>query len=193
MDYFQHWFGVGIKGGGTIGIAGFETMEGYVSNLGYPRHSHELNLSSMRLGLGLGASVGMTAILIFNCGNIQNLHDTQAEDWSINISYGEKWSDIVKGLGNIKFFSTAAKLVSWTKATPKDIDTIRNGASYIYSEIDTFKSRGKAQLVAVDIPGAGIGLEGSIHKLYGTLLIGDMVTSIPASETAPSGIRRGSL
>ena len=53
MDHYQNWFGVGIKGGGTVGVVGFETMEGYIANLGYPRHQHELNLSSLRLGLGL--------------------------------------------------------------------------------------------------------------------------------------------
>lgn len=191
MDNYQNWFGVGIKGGGTLGVAGFETMEGYVANLGYPRHQHELNLSSLRLGLGLGASVGMTAILVFNCGNIQNLNETQSEDWSINISFGEKWSDIVKALANLRFFATAAKLVKWTKATPGDIDTIRNSMSYFYTAADMIKN--KPQLVAIDIPGAGIGLEGSIHKLYGTILIGDLVIASEKSEPAPSGVRRGSL
>lgn len=193
MDYFQNWFGVGVKGGGTLGIAGFETLEGYVANLGYPKHSHDLNLSSMRLGLGLGASVGMTAILVFNCGNIQRLNETQVEDWSINISFGGKWSDIVKGLANLRFFKTAANLVSWTKARPKDIDTIRNSMSYFYTAADMKKNENKPQIVAIDIPGAGIGLEGSIHNLYGTITIGELVTSAPTIDPAPSGIRRGSL
>ena len=191
MDHYQNWFGVGIKGGGTVGVVGFETMEGYVANLGYPRHQHELNLSSLRLGLGLGASVGMTAILVFNCGNIQNLNETQSEDWGINISYGEKWSDIVKALANLKFFATAAKLAKWTKATPSDIDTIRNSMSYFWTTADMIQN--KPQLVAIDIPGAGIGLEGSIHKLYGTIRIGDLIISAPSTETAPSGIKRGSM
>jgi hypothetical protein len=191
MDHFQNWFGVGIKGGGTLGVAGFETMEGYVSNLGYPRHSHELNVSSLRLGIGLGASVGMTAILVYNCGNIQNLSGTESEDWSINISFGEKWSDIVKGLANLQFYKTAAKLVSWSKATPKDIDTIRNSMSYLWTTADMVAN--KPQLVAIDIPGTGIGLEGSIHKLYGTIRIGELITYTPQSETAPSGIRRGTI
>ncbi len=191
MDHYQNWFGVGIKGGGTIGVAGFETMEGYVANLGYPQHQHELNLSSLRLGLGLGASVGMTAILVFNCGNIQNLNETQSEDWSINISYGEKWSDIVKALANLKFFRTAAKLAKWTKATPSDIDSIRNSMSYFYTTLDMIQN--KPQLVAIDIPGTGVGLEGSIHKLYGTIRIGELTTATPKAEAAASGIRRGSL
>jgi hypothetical protein len=191
MDHFQNWFGLGIKGGGTLGIAGFETMEGYISNLGYPKHSHELNLSSLRLGVGLGASVGMTAILVFNCGNLQNMNETQVEDWSINISYGEKWSDIAKALVNMKFFATAAKLISWTKATPKDIDTIRNAMSYIYTTGDMIIN--KPQLVAIDIPGTGIGLEGSIQKLYGTITIGEQQTLETATETAPSGVKRGTI
>lgn len=174
-----------------MGVTGFETMEGYVANLGYPRHCHELNLSSLRLGIGLGASVGMTAVLVYNCGNIQNLNETKSEDWSINISYGEKWSDIVKGLANLRFDKTAAKLVSWSKATPKDIDTIRNSMSYLWTAGDMIAN--KPQVVAIDIPGAGIGLEGSIHKLYGTIRIGDLIVGTPQSEAAPSGIRRGTI
>ncbi len=191
MDHFQNWFGVGVKGGGMLGVAGFETMDGYVANLGYPKHGHGLNLSSLRLGLGLGASVGMTAILVFNCGNIQNLNDTQSEDWSINISYGEKWSDIVKALANLRFYKTAAKLVSWANATPKDIDTIRNSMSYLWTAGDMVAN--KPQLVAIDIPGTGIGLEGSIHKLYGTIRIGELIVGQPQTEAAPSGVRRGTM
>lgn len=65
MDRYASWIGTGVKGGGMLEVAGFETMENVVTNVGFGQHSHPLNVSGARIGMGLGASVGVVAVLVF--------------------------------------------------------------------------------------------------------------------------------
>lgn len=176
MDYFATWFGVGVKGGGSIGPGGFETMEGFISNLGMPSHSHSINISYLRLGAGLGAGAGLCAIYVFNCRNPQNLHQKTDATWSVNVSLGGKWSDVVKFLGKSRLFELTPKLVNGiTTASKHDLDSLRNIASNLCTMYEvTEYSRDK--VVTIDIPFAGVGLELSAQKLYGTIYIGDLRT-----------------
>ncbi len=196
MNNFASWFGVGIKGGGSIGLGGFETMEGYISNLGMINHSHSINISYLRLGPGLGAGIGMCAIFVFNCMNPQNLHQKNDSSWSINVSLGGKWSDVAKVLGNSKMLKIVPKVVSGiTKATRSEIDDIRNISSYLYTTYElTDLTRDK--VIVVDIPLAGVGLELSAQQLYGTIYIGDLMMQEQNLDKSgvPSGAkRRGEL
>jgi hypothetical protein len=174
MDYYATWFGVGVKGGGSIGIGGFETMEGYISNLGMPSHTHSINISYLRMGAGLGAGAGLCAIYVFNCRNPQNLHQKTDATWSVNVSLGGKWSDVVKFLSKSKLFSIAPKLVSGiSKASAYDLDSLRNIASNLMTMYEVTEYS-KDKVVTIDIPLAGVGLELSAQKLYGTIFIGDL-------------------
>lgn len=193
MDKMASWIGLGVKGGGTLGFVGLETMEGVVSNIGYPQHSHSLNVSSIRLGAGLGGGAGLVAIMIFNCPNLMNLSGTQSLDWSLNLALGAKWDGVVKGLKTYKFFATVARIGGkLINATPADTDNIRNAMSYLYSTYDMVGMSGP-KLVSIDIPFAGIGAEVSLHLLDGTLTLGDLVMANRTTEPAPTGVRRGSM
>ena len=175
MSSYESWIGLGVKGGGTLGFVGMETLEGVASNLGYPKHSHSLNVSSIRLGLGLGGGAGFVAIVVFKCGNLMNLNGTKTTDWSINFALGEKWDGVVKGLKNYKFFSTVARIGGiFSKAVPSDVDNIRNSMSYLYTAYDISGMSGP-KLVTIDIPFAGIGAEVSAHYLDGEITIGDLI------------------
>jgi hypothetical protein len=174
MSLYDTWIGAGIKGGGTFGFVGMETLEGEVANVGYPTHSHSVNVSSLRLGVGLGGGAGYVAIIIFNCGNLMNLNETRTTDWSVNIALGEKWDGVAKGLKNRKFFTTIAKVgTKLLRAAPEDIDNIRNSISYLYSAYDVLGTSGP-KIVTIDIPLAGVGAEISAHYLDGEILIGDL-------------------
>jgi hypothetical protein len=199
MDNFASWIGTGVKGGGMFGVAGFETMEGVVSNIGYRQHSHPINVSGARMGFGLGASVGMVAILIFNCRNLMNMNGTQDADWGINLSLGGKWDSVVKGLKQFKFFATMAKIAAspggkiFKKATPGEIDDLRNAMAYLYTAYDMKSMDGKPKLVAIDIPFAGVGAEVSWFRLEGEMTVGDLIIATEQTEPSPSGIRRGTI
>lgn len=174
MDYYSTWFGVGVKGGGSIGPGGFETMEGYITNLGMPSHSHSINISYLRVGPGLGAGAGLCAIYVFNCMNPQNLHGKTDSSWSVNVSLGGKWSDVVKFLAKSKLFQLAPKLVGGiSKASTYDLDSLRNIGSNLFTLYEV-REYSRDKVVTIDIPFAGVGLELSAHKLYGTIYIGDL-------------------
>lgn len=196
MNNYHSWFGVGVKGGGTLGLAGFETMEGYIANLGMPSHSHSINMSYLRLGAGLGGGAGLCLIFVFNSINPKVLDQTNDSTWSINVSLGAKWSDVVKALKAAKIFTIAPKLISGiAQASKFDFDAIRNSASYIFTTYELFKDNGtKNKVVAIDVPFAGVGTELSVQALYGTIFIDDLVMQNPAKQAqTPTGIRRGTL
>ena len=194
MDNYASWIGTGVKGGGMLGVAGFETMESVVTNVGFRQHSQPVNVSGARMGFGLGGSVGLVAVLIFNCRNLQNMNGTQDADWGFNLSLGGKWDSVVKGLKQFKFFAIMARLgKNFLKATPSDIDNLRNAMAYLYTAYDMSKTDGKPKLVAIDIPFAGIGAEVSWFRLEGELTVGDLITTAARTETAPAGIKRGTI
>jgi hypothetical protein len=181
MSSQESWIGLGIKGGGTLGFLGMETLEGTVTNLGFPQDSHSLNVTSIRLGIGLGGGAGYVAVMVYKCGNLMNLNGTKTTDWSINVALGEKWDGVVKGLKNYKFFSTVARIgAKLSKAVPSDVDNIRNSMSYLYTAYDIYGMSGP-KLVTIDIPFAGVGAEVSAHYLDGEITIGDLVVEKEAA------------
>lgn len=86
MDKYSSWIGVGFKGGGILGIGGVDYVSGTLRNLGFLSEHHDFQIGSGRFGLGLGASVGAVACIVYNW----------VDDWSINIAYGAKWIRLSK-------------------------------------------------------------------------------------------------
>ena len=112
------------------------------------------------------------------------------------VSLGGKWSDIVKFLAKSKLFQIVPKFVSGiSKASKYDLDSIRNIGSNLFTMYDvTEYSRNK--VVTIDIPFAGVGLELSAQKLYGTIYIGDLKTheqNLNRSGLPSGGKRIGEL
>lgn len=97
--------------------------------------------------------------------NLWNLEGTNVRDWGFNISYGEKWSDVVKALKAMKYGPLILKLKRAGKLTGKDIEKLRDGASYIYTGVTT--SKADPFFVTLDIGGGGLEL--SLHYLEGKL------------------------
>lgn len=171
MDKYSSWIGVGFKGGGILGIGGVDYVSGTLRNLGFLSEHHDFQIGSGRFGLGLGASVGAVACIVYNCANLWTLNDTLVDDWSINIAYGAKWDTVIKGQKNYKFFSIVSKINDITKTTTADIENLRNAAAYLYSAQDIAGNSPK--LVTIDIPAAGVDLELSAFVMKGTIEIPD--------------------
>lgn len=176
MNKYETWFGVAVKGGGTIGVSGLEYMTGEFINVGQLSEWHGFQMISLRLGLGLGAGAGLTACFVFNCMNLMSLHETFSTDWGVNISLGGKWSEVAKTLGKngfIQSVATAAKVITkGSLAEPQQIESVRNGLSNMYTAYDLSKTSGP-KMVTLDIPMAGVGLELSAHYLKARLEILD--------------------
>lgn len=149
-------------------------MHGHVHNAGFPRHSHNLTITSTRTGAGFGASANPVVIFVYNCSNLMVLDKTQATDWGINIALGAKWDSIAKMLAKHKFFLTMAKIGGkLAKGSPQEIDNIRNIMSYLFTAFDLATMKGP-KIITIDVPFAGFGTEFSIHYLVGTVLVGKL-------------------
>ena len=171
--YYDRWIGVGVKGGGTVVVAGMEYLTGKVFNLGDLSVGNNFQMLSVRLGVGLGGGVGAVVCLVFNCLNIMNLDETDQDDWGVNIALGPKWDGVVKVLKNYKFFGTLAKFGKHVaRLHPSDLESVRNSMAYLYTAYDIANSAGP-KLVTIDIPGAGVGAELSVNKTLGKLEILD--------------------
>jgi hypothetical protein len=176
FDKYSTWFGLGYKGGGILVAAGMEYLSCTMRNVGMPSEHHDFQILSARVGLGLGGSVGAVACLIYNCSNLYDLNDTQASDWSVNVAFAGKWGDVVDGLTKYDFFPSLLRIGkvvnSKTALVPSDIENIRNAMSYLWTGHDYLQgSGGKAKMITVDIPGAGIGYELSASWAQGQIEI----------------------
>jgi hypothetical protein len=176
MEFGNTWVGYGTKFGGIVGLLGLETMSGEIANMMTPSHSHELSVTSIRAGVGLGGGAGIVAILLFNCSSPYSLNGTRTTpDWSANLALGANWSDHVEALKNYKLFQALAQVSGKIRhASPENLTSIRNGMSYIYSAVGLTSMSGPT-LVTLDIPGMGVGVELSVCYLDGEIEVGDLV------------------
>ncbi len=184
MDNYTTWIGYGVKVGGSLVLVGAETTDGKVCNLGYTSEVYPFNVSSVRLGPGLGGAVGTVGIFVFNCIDIQGMSDTPTSDWALNISLGGKWSEIAKGIRRRRLYAALSRTMGeLTNASPSDVTTIRNTASYMYSAVEAEGLLpGTPTAIILDIPTAGIGVEVSLSKLWGIITVGDLITPLTSEE-----------
>lgn len=167
----QAWWGIGVKGGGTLFVAGAELIEAGVINAENTSAKNQFQILSMRIGLGLGGSAGLCAVFLFNVpGSLWAVNGTPVKDWGINVSLGEKWSDFVKGLKNFAILAKAAKLGKSLKGlTPSDIEDGRNLLHYVWNGYDLASGDTSFKIITLDIPGSGVGYEISAAFTQGTL------------------------
>lgn len=184
MDNYTTWIGYGAKFGGSLGLIGAESTDGKVCNLGYTNDVCPISITSMRLGPGLGGGVGVVAMIVFNCINVYELNNTNTSDWSLNISLGGKWSEIVKGVRKRRFYRAVINTMGdLTNATPGELTSIRNTCSYMYSAVEAEGLMpGTPSLMVLDIPAAGIGAELSLSWLYGIISVGALEKDAEQSE-----------
>jgi hypothetical protein len=151
---------LGAKGGGHLFVAGMELLEAGVINADNSTAKNQIQILSVRLGLGLGGSAGMCAVFLFNCPNLWVCNGITVRDWGVNVSMGERWSDFVKGLKNFKIFARAATLGMKLKGlTPADIEDGRNLLHYIWNGYDLGSGDTSFKIVTLDIPSTGFGYE----------------------------------
>lgn len=165
----QSWFGLGAKGGGMI-LLGVDLLEAGVFNASTPAAKERFHILSLKLGLGLGGSGGLCAVCLFNCPNLWMVNGTTVQDWGVNVSLGEKWSDFVKGLKSFRILARAAQLGSKLKGlNPDDIEDARNLLHYVWNGYDFSSGDSSFKIITFDIPGTGFGYEVSAAFSAGTL------------------------
>ena len=170
FDYNKFWIGHGAKVGGIIVVAGMEGVDGKIHHTATGA-LYNFNLTSVRLGFGLGASAGEALILIFDCDNpYVRLHDTEVKDWGINISMAGSWAKVAKFLKDGGFWLRIGKLGLKGARHLRNIELIRNDLSYIYNMLDLNNLDGKPKVIILDTP-LGAGLELSAVYTEGKITI----------------------
>ena len=167
----MQWFGVGIKGGGSLFVVGMEGFEGVIWNAVNPQAHNEFNITSVRLGLGLGGGAGLACLCAFNIvGSMHSVNGSTITDWGVNVSLGPKWSSIMKSLrytGFLKAAYACAKAKKVTGLTPAHFEQARNVLHYLWDVQDMTTADGPTY-VGIDTPLA-VGSEVSVNYLVGTL------------------------
>ena len=152
IDFNKTWWGYGYKYGGFLVAAGMETTEGYIYNSKSLSWHERFTLTNVRLGLGLGGGGGAVAVLAFNTPSLSAVDGMEITDWGVNISLGGKISAM---------FNAMAK----SKLLPSDMEDIRNGLHYLYTEYD-IATRGSApKIISFDL--GGLGAELSANYVMG--------------------------
>lgn len=206
--YSTTWFGVGFKGGMSLG-PGFEDVEGFLFNLGDTTAHFWCGLSSLRVGMGMGGSVGLTAMLLTNCPDVQKMNKKEITDWGIDLSIGAKWSALI---GCMKNYDMYKKLADWGRVqdsvlSPGRIDLMGQIFNNSKTALQGATSK-DPELLTVDLP-MSFGLEASIAYKLGTFrvysetegfsrracYIKDLKPSAYAGQTYtnPSGVKMGTF
>lgn len=170
----QTWAGIGVKVDGMI-IVGADSFEGAAFRLdGWPNASITgVNVSSIRFGLGLGGSIGVSLFFAFNTPVLSWLNNQYLDrDWGVafavpgvKLTVGNALSQSYKALKTLK---KGRDLV--TRVTPEQIQAFRDAASKIYSAGGM--PGGKSTALVLDIPEAGWGAEMSAYLAWGQVMTG---------------------
>lgn len=180
LELSRTWFGAGLKGGGFLFVIGADTFDGTAFRLdSVPQASlHELNITSVRGGLGLGGGIGVSLFFGFNIGTLWEVNGSPTgRDWGVNISLpGEKI-----GIGSwtkpfVNDIATAAGMMS--KMNLDRLGKARTLASLLWSGVVDARggaaSRTAATMV-IDVPEAGLAAELSAFMSWGEINIGGRV------------------
>jgi hypothetical protein len=180
MRLEQTWAGVGVKYGGMI-LIGAESFEGAAFRLdNWPRHSlHEINITSIKGGLGLGGGIGMSLVFAFNVNTLWEVNGKEMGDWGIQIALpaakigvGKLSVQVLKGL------TKGADLLNDVSA--KRLQNLRTIASLLYSLVFDVREGVTVKewkVVVIDVPEAGWGAELSAYMSYGEIDIGGRILS----------------
>jgi hypothetical protein len=169
----EMWIGFGIKTGGMLAVAGSEATVGHLYKVGNTTESVRFSRVGLRLGIGLGGSVGAVVMLVFNAPNIWQLHRMRNDDWGLNLALGKNWTKVGKALKNAPFYSRIVKLAkSANSFRPQHIDAAGELMEYAYNAFEVASvKKGSPKIVTFDTP-IGAALEVSINKSFGRIELG---------------------
>lgn len=163
----QVWFGSAIKVGGMLGPVGFETLVGSICRV------DELAVASnywafgatpgVRLGLGLGGSVGLTVVIVIGTQFFIDLHNLDIGGPGINIAIDDKLGNLGSALKVSKAEFDALKTYVGVAKNGSKLATIREGTimNIVNNIMNGISSANGSVPVgfALDVPFAGAGLE----------------------------------
>lgn len=185
LRYDQTWFAPGVKIGG-MAVLGAESFQGCATRVDGFDTWQEVNVTSLRLGLGLGGSIGISLFCAFNCPTLYSVNGKFVSDWGINIALpGVKAN--AKGLGtalNLATYLDQAGRAFLVKPfirslSPEKISKIRDWMSLVYNSADggakMAVANGEPWVTVLDLP-IGTGAEVSAYFTGGEVSVGGYIT-----------------
>jgi hypothetical protein len=162
------WVGVGIKGGSMLGIAGIETLGGYVVNTGSPLKGFAITASTTRLGGGGGVSGGLAVIFVSGVTRASQLNGLLSGGLDYNLSLGENWGSIFKAKKLeplMRVFSslgvTGVNALKRVLGTPEGVTNFQKAVKSGLEAMDP-NTTGEPTVVVMDFPLYGKGVEVSL-------------------------------
>lgn len=147
-DWSKVWFGVGGKWGGQLVAGGVENTLAWIWNAEDFSRRAFLNVQGIRIGPGLGASVGGTFVLAVNLADPLFLVNYQTSGFDFSVSLEEKWSAVIGFLADQKYLPALSLLVT---------TVLQNGGALEQGQWEKYANY--AKLVAA---GVGVGREMSL-------------------------------
>jgi hypothetical protein len=98
------WLGLVVKAGTMFVVDGIETVTGAVFSLDDPTKWMLIGASVNRLGLGWGATGGVSFILVTGVSRPEQLNGYQDMSTDFNVALGKNWGKMVQGEEKFKKF-----------------------------------------------------------------------------------------
>lgn len=167
VKWDQVWIGGAVKVGGGILIGGMERADGFIFNAASPSNFGAFQMLGKRSPGTLGAGGSMELVIITGVTRLAELVGTTSEGWDFAASLGEKWTSIIKAIGNnkVRAIATFAKTVFDAKGKVKSKDWEQDAALVklvVGAMAQTAGTDFGPTISLYDIPGAGGGLELSL-------------------------------
>lgn len=156
---YSIWVGSVLKYGGMLAVVGFESLEGSIMRLDALKAGNGggawqcYATPGVRLGLGLGASVGVSIIMVLNTQFYVDLHGLDIGGPGLNIAFEDRFGKIPLSETEFSAFEAMAKGVM----DMNKYNLLTNVANTVMGNLNYAGSGPVAFMF--DVPGAGTGLE----------------------------------
>ncbi len=173
-----NWIGIGVKGSGHVIAAGADTATIFAISMDDYRDWMMLQITTTRVGPGLGLSGGLVVCGIGNCYDPRNMRGWPVGGWDFQVAVGTKWNSMIKIAGKaaplleaLKQGSDATNLINKTVFTPQVCDRIVNEAKNGFAALGLFPREGQYDLsvTVVDVPVLSAGTELSVYYNSGSV------------------------
>jgi hypothetical protein len=167
IKWDEVWIGGAVKTGIGLVLRGWEKADGFVFNAADPTKIGAFEMEGQRSIGSVGGGGSMELVIITGVKRLQELQGTTSEGWDFAASLGEKWTSIIKAIGNSKVRAIAgfAKTVFDAKGKLKSKDWEQDAALVklvVGAMAQTVSTDYGPSISLYDIPGAGGGLELSL-------------------------------
>jgi hypothetical protein len=168
------WVGVVAKGGATLFIIGAETLQGTIARLDQINDLSTYwycKALGFRIGPGLGASGGLSLIIVINTQLFGDLHGLDLGGFGLTFAFTDKFGKVPMSIEEFEVLKAFGKSAQWSsKKNPGN--TVTN---FVNNILNGVTSNGQPTGFVIDIPFAGAGLElSAVWTFHYKLEMGNM-------------------